>query len=129
MKTEHIYVMRPEVSSSSSSNNNYSNASKRPSTASMDYAQRRQSLTEEFGSRKKKRALVAERSNTILAENISGAKSIGIMLSSNNPPQNISSDTAVSSKHTSGTSAGIHGTGTGSAPQSSSKKKRKQRSE
>ena len=42
----------------------------------MDYMQRRESLTEAFGSRKKKRAMHATQSNTILSENITGAAAL-----------------------------------------------------
>ena len=66
VKTDHVYVMKPHLQSKTTV----------PRKSEMDYDQRRQSLTEEFGSRKKKRALAAEKSNTILTENISGAKSM-----------------------------------------------------
>lgn len=66
VRTDHVFVMKPQIESRTVV----------PRNSTMDYAQRRQSLTEEFGSRKKKRALAAEKSNTILTENISGAKSM-----------------------------------------------------
>jgi hypothetical protein len=71
VKTDHVFVMKPFMESKVVV----------PRKSSMDYDTRRQSLTEEFGSRKKKRALAAEKSNTILTENISAAKSMQNMLS------------------------------------------------
>lgn len=75
VKTDHIFVMKPHIESREVV----------PRNSTMDYATRRQSLTDEFGSRKKKRALQAEKSNTILTENISGAKSIQNILSVQSP--------------------------------------------
>lgn len=72
VKTDHVFVMKPHIESKSVV----------PRLSEITYDQRRQSLTEEFGSRKKKRALAAEKSNTILTENIAGASSMqNILLS------------------------------------------------
>lgn len=71
VKTDHVYVMKPHIESQVVI----------PRKSEMDYDQRRQSLTEEFGSRKKKRALAAEKSNTILTQNIAGANSMQNILS------------------------------------------------
>jgi hypothetical protein len=71
IKTDHVYVMKPHIESKTVV----------PRVSEMGYDQRRQSLTEEFGSRKKKRALAAEKSNTILTENIAGASSMQNILS------------------------------------------------
>lgn len=75
VKTDHIFVMKPHIETREVA----------PRNSTMNYAERRQSLTDEFGSRKKKRALQAEKSNTILTENISGAKSIQNILSVQSP--------------------------------------------
>lgn len=64
--TDHIFVLKPHMQ--------VVEAAARPS--SMSYAERKQSLTEEFGSSKKKRALKAAQSNIISAENISGASAL-----------------------------------------------------
>jgi hypothetical protein len=71
VKTEHIYVMRPAFEPHSSS---------APRIQEMDYNTRRSTLTEEFGSRKRKRALAQEKSNAILTENVSGADAMQTML-------------------------------------------------
>jgi hypothetical protein len=76
VKTDHIFVLKPHIETKDVT---------APRNSTMDYATRRQSLTDEFGSRKKKRALQAEKSNTILTENISGAKSIQNILSVQSP--------------------------------------------
>ena len=58
----HVYVLKPAaIKPNGAADSNMTNVEKR------------QSLTEEFGSRKKKRALQAAQSNVISAENISGA--------------------------------------------------------
>lgn len=75
IRTDHVFVMKPHVETRTVV----------PRNSTMDYAQRRQSLTDEFGSKKKKRALAAEKSNTILTENISGAKSMQNMLPAQSP--------------------------------------------
>lgn len=59
----HAYILRPEPEQASTS-------SGKPAVTA---ATRRETLTNEFGSKKKKRALQAAKSNTISAENISGA--------------------------------------------------------
>ena len=66
---DHIFVMRPTFPDKTV---------KITKTTSLDgnYAERRQSLTDEFGSKKKQRALKAAQSNTILAENISGSDTV-----------------------------------------------------
>mgnify|MGYP005991335383 CR=1 FL=1 len=89
VKTDHVYVMKPHIESRTVV----------PRMSSMDYDQRRQSLTEEFGSRKKKRALAAQKSNTILTENIAGAQSMQNMLSP--APKNKTSVAATTEKSTS----------------------------
>lgn len=65
-QAEHIFVMKPK----------FDNAVAPARYTSMTNAERKQSLTEEFGSRKKKRALKAAQSNTISAENIAGATAV-----------------------------------------------------
>jgi hypothetical protein len=65
--TETIYILRnvffdPEIKQSVNS--------------TLTYAEKRESLTNEFGSKKKQRALRASQSNVILAENVSGAKAV-----------------------------------------------------
>ena len=63
---EHIFVMKPK----------FDNVVVPARYTSMTNAERKQSLTEEFGSRKKKRALKAAQSNTISSENIAGATAV-----------------------------------------------------
>jgi hypothetical protein len=63
---DHAYVMRPTVSG----------RQENVKVSTLSYEAKRQSLTDEFGSRKKKRALAAAQSNTISAENISGAAAV-----------------------------------------------------
>lgn len=71
----HAFVMRPHLQGA--------NAPQAPSRLStMSNIDRRESLTEEFGSKKKKKAVQAKLSNTILSENISGARSIETVMSS-----------------------------------------------
>lgn len=64
----HAFVLKPQLKA------------KRPvarnSSETSTYLERKQSLTEEFGSRKKKRALKAAQSNIILPENISGGAAV-----------------------------------------------------
>jgi hypothetical protein len=74
-KTDHVYVMKPQFNKQASS------IPIRDSI--MSSYERRQTLTEEFGSRKKKRANQAAQSNTISVENISGANAVETILSSN----------------------------------------------
>jgi hypothetical protein len=76
IKTDHVFVMKPQIEAPQTT---------APRNSTMDYAERRQSLTDEFGSRKKKRALMAEKSNTILTENIAGAKTIQNILAVQSP--------------------------------------------
>lgn len=66
--TTHIYVVKPELIAK---DNAFINR-----LSTMSNIERRQSLTEEFGSRKKKRAMHAAQSNIILSENISGATAV-----------------------------------------------------
>ena len=47
-----------------------------PEKAELDYAERRESLTNEFGSKKKKRMMSAAKSNMISTDNISGASQL-----------------------------------------------------
>jgi len=71
----HAFVMRPSLRGA--------NAPQAPlRLSSMSNIDRRESLTEEFGSKKKKKAVLAKLSNTILSENVSGAKSIETVMSS-----------------------------------------------
>ena len=77
IQTDQVFTMRPQFKISESN--------KRPRNSSMNNSERRQSLTEEFGSRKKKRALHAAQSNTISIENISGAATIENILTSKSP--------------------------------------------
>jgi hypothetical protein len=65
-RADHIFVMKPQ----------FVNAAIPIRNTSMSNAERKQSLTEEFGSKKKKRALKAAQSNTISSENISGAAAV-----------------------------------------------------
>jgi hypothetical protein len=65
-RADHIFVMKPQ----------FANAAVPIRNTSMSNAERKQSLTEEFGSKKKKRALKAAQSNTISSENISGAAAV-----------------------------------------------------
>lgn len=60
----HAFTLRPQVTQSATA------AAARPAVTN---ATRKETLTNEFGSKKKKRALQAAKSNTISAENISGA--------------------------------------------------------
>lgn len=72
---DHIFAMRP----------NFDHLIVQPDRIStMDNEERRESLTGEFGSRKKKRALAALKSNRISTENIAGAKTVENLLRS--PP-------------------------------------------
>lgn len=64
--TDQAYILRPSVRGREEPVRN----------STMSYAERKQSLTEEFGSRKKKRALQAAQSNTISSENIAGAAAV-----------------------------------------------------
>ena len=64
VSANHIYGLEPDFSS-------FIAAPARQST--MTYSERKKSLTEEFGSSKKKRAMKAAASNVISAENIAGA--------------------------------------------------------
>jgi DNA repair exonuclease SbcCD nuclease subunit len=59
----HAYILRPHVEPSVASS----------SKPAITNATRRETLTNEFGSKKKRRALQAAKSNTISAENISAA--------------------------------------------------------
>ena len=63
----HTYILRPQAQ----------NAAVTAPRASLSNAARRETLTQEFGSKKKKRAMQAAKSNTISAENISGATELG----------------------------------------------------
>ena len=65
-QSDHIFVMKPQ----------FENTRAPVRSLSMTNAERRQSLTEEFGSRKKKRALKAAQSNIISSENIAGAGAV-----------------------------------------------------
>lgn len=65
-QADHIFVMKPQ----------FDNQRVPARSTSMTNAERKQSLTEEFGSRKKKRALKAAQSNTISSENIAGASAV-----------------------------------------------------
>ena len=65
-QSDHIFVMKPQ----------FENTRVPVRSLSMTNAERRQSLTEEFGSRKKKRALKAAQSNIISSENIAGASAV-----------------------------------------------------
>jgi len=71
IKTDHVFTMKPFVNGENS---------KVARKSSMSWDERRSGLTEEFGSRKKKRAFEAAKSNTISAENISGASAIETLL-------------------------------------------------
>lgn len=75
IKADHVFVLKPS----------FEQREIKSRHSSLDYAQRRQSLTEEFGTRKKKRALQAEKSNTISTENIAGAKSMETIIALQSP--------------------------------------------
>jgi hypothetical protein len=68
----HAYVMKPELNSSKITS---------IEPAAMTNLEKRQSLIEEFGSRKKKKSMQAAISNIISSENISGAVEIEEILS------------------------------------------------
>lgn len=70
IKSDHVFVMKPHVIRECNITRN----------SSLSYQERKQTLTDEFGSRKKKRALSAAQSNIIVAENIIGAKAVEAML-------------------------------------------------
>ena len=63
---EHIFVMKPQLVSKNDVVRN----------SAMWNFDRKASLTEEFGSKKKKRAVRAAQSNIISSENISGATAV-----------------------------------------------------
>ena len=63
----HVFVMRPHFPQRDI---------RVTRTSNFSYAERRNSLTTEFGSKKRQRALKAEESNTILTENITAAATI-----------------------------------------------------
>ena len=71
---QHAFTLRPKIE----------NIQAPEDIATISATQRRDSLTHEFGSKKRKRALNAEKSNIILAENISAANELGTALSSSN---------------------------------------------
>lgn len=70
--SDHVFVMKPHIKSKN-------NGPVRLS--SMTSNERRESLTEEFGSKKKKRALAAKLSNSILSENVSGVDALENVMS------------------------------------------------
>ncbi|RYG97952.1 hypothetical protein EON65_52090 [archaeon] len=76
--TDHIYVLRPNLEAlvaAQAASLAAPSLTQRLSTASA--SERRESLTNEFGSKKKKRALQAMKSNIISSENIyAGNKNI-----------------------------------------------------
>jgi hypothetical protein len=78
LQTDHIFTLKAEL--------NFGEAPVRNST--MSYGQRKQSLTEEFGSRKKKSALKAAQSNIISTDNISGVNTLESSLTLN-PGDNV----------------------------------------
>lgn len=87
--TDHVYALRSAPadethnnSSSSSVVGGSNNVGVADST--LTAPERRKSLIEEFGSKKKKRALRAAASNTISAENISGAVALESALYNSN---------------------------------------------
>lgn len=69
---DHIFVMTPQFENHRAPTRN----------VSMTNAERKQSLTDEFGSKKKKRALKAAQSNTISSENIVGASAVETAMAS-----------------------------------------------
>lgn len=71
----HTFILRPEVDEERKSE----------LLQTLSYNERRENLTNEFGSKKKKRALQAAKTNTISAENISGANELGTMLVASTP--------------------------------------------
>jgi hypothetical protein len=71
-KTDHVFVMKPV----------FSHKTMNPErNSTMSFMERKNSLTAEFGSRKKKRKMQAALSNKISAENISGANAVENVLS------------------------------------------------
>jgi hypothetical protein len=75
--TNNVFVLRPKVE----------NNQVPEDIAKITATERRDALTNEFGSKKRKRALAAEKSNIILAENISAAEELGNALSSTSNEQ------------------------------------------
>ncbi len=69
--TNHVFVMRPELAKESLEPAKHSG---------LSLNERRTALTEEFGSRKKKRALQQAESNKIVDDNISGADAVASTL-------------------------------------------------
>ncbi len=67
----HLYVMRPQSNKPSL---------EPPTHSGLSLEQRRNALTEDFGSRKKKRALAQAESNKIVDENITGAGAVESVL-------------------------------------------------
>ena len=63
--TDHAFVMKPEIESNNAISRTFAS-----------YYERKQVLTEEFGSKKKKRAMQAAQSNHISEENIAGARAV-----------------------------------------------------
>jgi hypothetical protein len=68
-----IFIMRPEVAEKKDI----------PEKVQLDSMARRESLTNEFGSKKKKRMIAAAKSNLISTDNISGATHIQSILTQN----------------------------------------------
>lgn len=79
VKAEHVYSLRTVFDEEHATKSN----------ESLSLEQRRKTLTKEFGSKKKKRAMQSAESNTILVDNISGASAIEQMLLSSSSGVNI----------------------------------------
>lgn len=84
LPTDHVYVLRPNIQRLSEMGDGKLAARLSTATAS----ERRESLTNEFGSKKKKRALQAMKSNIISAENISAANELGGQFTAKSPEAN-----------------------------------------
>lgn len=80
--TDHVYALRSAPADET--HNNSSSGFENSKDSIRSAPERRKSLIEEFGSKKKKRALRAAASNTISAENISGAVALESSLYTSN---------------------------------------------
>ena len=70
---DHVYALRSAPTEETFNSSTSDGAAGNSKDSTLTAPERRKSLIEEFGSKKKKRALRAAASNTISVENISGA--------------------------------------------------------
>ena len=82
--TDHVYALRSAPGDETHNNSSSSSGFENSKDSTLTAPERRKSLIEEFGSKKKKRALRAAASNTISAENISGAVALESSLYTSN---------------------------------------------